>query len=371
MIFGGNVGINTSTPDRLFKVNGNSNVTGDAYAATRSGGAIDVAEWIKSDSGLQAGDVVVVDRFTPNRVKKSTLARDSAVAGVVSTRPHLLMGSEYQGPDAIPLAFTGRVPVKVTAEAVPIVPVYWLTTSSTSGHALKFPSDCSGARVVKPWNRLNDPERLWPLWRWVNEYVDLASRLFCFWLANFCRLRRGLIRLRSYGDDAVPTSVPQFSGGGSSAASPTPTVLATAHASPTPVPTDHPDGDGVEDDGSDDENNAGADGRAVDEKVDVKDVKSPSGGPRDAGDVSGENTEPRVATPEEKKVQDASVFVPRTYGAVERHGQDRGDQTVVAFPAKKTLDLFGFKLDVDVEIQVNVEKKTTEVVPTRLGLLAC
>lgn len=149
VIFGGNVGINTSTPDRLFKVNGNSNVTGDAYAATRSGGAIDVAEWIKSDSGLQPGDVVVVDRFTPNRVKKSTLARDSAVAGVVSTRPHLLMGSEYQGPDAIPLALTGRVPVKVTAEAGPIVPGDWLTTSSTPGHAMKCASDCSGARVGK------------------------------------------------------------------------------------------------------------------------------------------------------------------------------------------------------------------------------
>ncbi len=148
-IFGGNVGINTSSPDRLFKVNGNSNVTGDAFAATRSGGGIDVAEWIKSEQGLQAGDVVIIDRSASNRVKKSAVAYDSSVAGIVSARPHLLMGTEYQGPDAIPLALAGRVPVKVTDEGGSIRPGDWLTTSSSPGRAMKCALDCTGARVGK------------------------------------------------------------------------------------------------------------------------------------------------------------------------------------------------------------------------------
>lgn len=150
-VLGGKVGINITNPTGLFVVNGNSNITGDSYAATRSGGAIDVAEWIKADGALEAGDVVVIDGSVDNKVKLSTFAYDTAVAGVVSTKPHLLMGEEYKGTDAVMLAVAGRVPVKVVVENGPIRRGDLLTTSRMPGYAMRCDDrlKCAGAIVGK------------------------------------------------------------------------------------------------------------------------------------------------------------------------------------------------------------------------------
>jgi hypothetical protein len=140
-------------------------IDGDSYAATRSGGSPDIAEWIKTNDQLEAGDVVVIDLENPEKVKKSSKSYDTTVAGIVSTKPHMVIGEEYKGDDAIRLALTGRVPVKVTTENGPIQIGDLLTTSSTPGYAMKCPIDtpeqklqCMGAILGKALEPLESGE---------------------------------------------------------------------------------------------------------------------------------------------------------------------------------------------------------------------
>lgn len=160
--FSGNLGVGDSSPERGVDVynkgvsvcssgDGSCPTTdnaGDIYASSRSGASIDIAEWIKTDEKMEAGDVVIIDVENPGKVKKSYKAEDTAVAGIVSTKPHLTMGEEYKGPDAVRLAIAGRVPVKVTAENGAIVPGDMLTTSSIQGYAMKCGQDCRLGTVL-------------------------------------------------------------------------------------------------------------------------------------------------------------------------------------------------------------------------------
>ncbi len=119
------------------------------YADERSGGAIDVAEYIYDSNGnTEPGDVLVADPNTKESVIISGKAFQTSVVGVVSTDPHLVMGMELVTDEetgtpltdvqATRLALTGRVPCKVTDENGPIRPGDLLTTSSTPGHAMKW-----------------------------------------------------------------------------------------------------------------------------------------------------------------------------------------------------------------------------------------
>jgi len=119
------------------------------YADSRSGGAIDVAEYIYDSYGdTEAGDVIVADPDKEESVVKSQEPYQESVLGVVSTDPHLTLGMELvvdevtgetiPGVSATRLALTGRVPVKVTEENGTIEPGDLLTTSSTPGHAMKW-----------------------------------------------------------------------------------------------------------------------------------------------------------------------------------------------------------------------------------------
>ncbi len=74
-------------------------------------------------------------------VEKANSPYDVRVAGVYSTRPAVL-GADKDGEtridrDEIPVAVMGIVPTKVTNENGAIQPGDLLTTSSTSGHAMK------------------------------------------------------------------------------------------------------------------------------------------------------------------------------------------------------------------------------------------
>ena len=127
---------NSSVPGMEIDWNRNVTVYGNLYAPTRSGGAIDIAELIYSEGTLPvAGDVLVAS--SNQTVSLSNKPYDTKVVGIVSTKPHLSMGSEYGSPTSVELALAGRVPVKVTLENGPIEVGDLLTTSSTPGYAMK------------------------------------------------------------------------------------------------------------------------------------------------------------------------------------------------------------------------------------------
>ncbi len=119
------------------------------YADLRTGGAIDLAEYILDTEGnTEAGDVLVADPDNDESVIKAAIPYDSTVVGIVSTDPHLVMGMElvmneetgqmYENVDATMLALAGRVPVKVIDENGPIKRGDLLTTSSKPGYAMKW-----------------------------------------------------------------------------------------------------------------------------------------------------------------------------------------------------------------------------------------
>jgi hypothetical protein len=106
--------------------------TPDAIFA--GGGLVDIAEHIDTTGEVEPGDVVVIDSAHDERVAKSTKPYDTAVAGIISTDPAMVIG---KSDTETPLALAGRVLCKVSAENGPIRRGDLLTTSSTPGHAMK------------------------------------------------------------------------------------------------------------------------------------------------------------------------------------------------------------------------------------------
>ncbi|MGD2178350.1 MAG: hypothetical protein PVG71_11065, partial [Anaerolineae bacterium] len=97
-------------------------------------GYSDIAEHIDTTGEIEAGDVVVIDPDHDEQVVKSTEPYDTAVAGIISTDPAMVIG---KSDTETPLALAGRVLCKVSAENGPIHRGDLLTTSSTPGHAMK------------------------------------------------------------------------------------------------------------------------------------------------------------------------------------------------------------------------------------------
>lgn len=135
----------------------------------------DLAEKISTNEVLEAGDVVIIDPAIDESVVLSSIPYDTSVAGIVSTKPGILLGDDvfsqeneialaemkqadmggniaqvqamqansiaqkYSG--NVPLALAGRVPCKVTDENGPIARGDLLTTSSTPGYAMRADID--------------------------------------------------------------------------------------------------------------------------------------------------------------------------------------------------------------------------------------
>ncbi len=106
-------------------------------ANNSNGDGFDVAEWYPASEDVVPGEVVIANSNSSVEVKKSSAQYQTALLGVVSTQPGLILGSEGESTFAAQVALAGRVPVKATNENGAIKVGDYLTSSSVSGHAMK------------------------------------------------------------------------------------------------------------------------------------------------------------------------------------------------------------------------------------------
>jgi hypothetical protein len=140
----GNVGIGTTAPTAKLDVNGNINVTGNIAAKYQ-----DVAEWVPSTTTLNPGTVVVLNPAKTNEVMASSHAYDTAVAGVVSTKPGVILGEAAANKEQV--ATSGRVMVHVDASKGAIKVGDLLVTGEKPGTAMKSqPVTLSGIQMHRP-----------------------------------------------------------------------------------------------------------------------------------------------------------------------------------------------------------------------------
>jgi hypothetical protein len=131
--------VNGSNPSSSMTIAGSGNVS--VKSLTIRGGA-DLAEPfpIKEET-LEKGSVVVIDDEHPGRLKRSTHAYDTHVAGVISgangIHPGISLKQEHVLDSGENVALTGRVYVRADASGGGIKPGDLLTTSSTAGQAMK------------------------------------------------------------------------------------------------------------------------------------------------------------------------------------------------------------------------------------------
>ena len=131
-------------------VTGNITATGSITGGTVIGAVYqDVAEWVPSNGDLAPGTVVVLDPAVGNGVMPSSTAYDTAVAGVVSDQPGILLGEGGASKEKV--ATTGRVRVRVDATKAPIRVGDLLVTSDRPGVAMKsIPVDLGGVSIHRP-----------------------------------------------------------------------------------------------------------------------------------------------------------------------------------------------------------------------------
>ena len=141
----GNVGIGTTAPPTAtLEVNGTIKATSVIGAVYQ-----DVAEWVPATTHMEPGTVVVLNRSHDNEVMPSTHAYDTAVAGVVSANPGLVLGVESDSKAQV--ATTGRVKVRVDATKGAIAIGDLLVTGDKPGTAIKSqPIDVGGVAIHRP-----------------------------------------------------------------------------------------------------------------------------------------------------------------------------------------------------------------------------
>jgi len=147
--FAGKVGIGTAAPAYPLHVVGNVRVDGTLTGTNVQAQYQDVAEWVPSAEDLEPGTLVVLDSAADNQVTRSTHSYDTAVAGVVSAQPGIVLG--VGGASKEQIATTGRVRVRVDATAAPIRIGDLLVSSSRPGAAMKSqPIHIGGVAIHRP-----------------------------------------------------------------------------------------------------------------------------------------------------------------------------------------------------------------------------
>jgi len=94
-------GIEVGPPDTaaVFRVTSEGDVLADGtyYGSSFETGSADVAEWVSVSESVEPGDVLELDPDYSGHYRKSREACSDLVAGVVSTDPGFVLGSEVQG----------------------------------------------------------------------------------------------------------------------------------------------------------------------------------------------------------------------------------------------------------------------------------
>lgn len=152
----GNIGIGDQSPQNTLKINGSlcvNNTTGQCagsnagtiYASNTSLQSADVAENYISSQQLEAGDIIMPegkDDYTA--VIRTSKSYEAKALGVVSKKPGITLNSEAKTDDAhpyiLPIALSGRTPVKITSINGPIKAGDYITTSEIPGVGMKATS---------------------------------------------------------------------------------------------------------------------------------------------------------------------------------------------------------------------------------------
>ena len=126
-------------------------------------GGADLAEPFQmKEEELEKGSVVVIDDEHPGRLKRSTRAYDTRVAGIVSgangINPGIALHQEGVIEGGQNVALSGRVYVRADASSGPIKPGDLLTTSDLPGHAMKVTEHAraQGAVIGKAMSTLDN-----------------------------------------------------------------------------------------------------------------------------------------------------------------------------------------------------------------------
>ena len=126
-------------------------------------GGADIVEGFDSDGDApEPGTVMCIDPDAPGRLAVAREPYDRKVAGVVSgaggVAPGLRMGQADVLDGDVPIALTGRVYVRCSAENGPIQPGDLLTTAALEGHAMRAsePMRSFGASIGKALSTLDE-----------------------------------------------------------------------------------------------------------------------------------------------------------------------------------------------------------------------
>jgi len=116
-------------------------------------GGADLAEPFQlSTAGIAKGSVVVIDEEHPGKLKLSTEAYDTRVAGIISgangVNPGISLHQEGLLDGGENVALSGRVYVHADAAYGAIQPGNLLTTSHTAGHAMKVTDHLRGQGAI-------------------------------------------------------------------------------------------------------------------------------------------------------------------------------------------------------------------------------
>lgn len=127
-----------SQSSKYIYYDGSSGSGGDFMRTNASGwgtGSYDFAEMFPSPDSLVAGEVVVFGDASEQVKRAGGETYNPKIAGIVSTRPGFLAGTNTPG--SVPVALAGRVPTFVSSENGPINIGDPVTTSSRPGYAMR------------------------------------------------------------------------------------------------------------------------------------------------------------------------------------------------------------------------------------------